>query len=69
MTDELKALADAIRDYLAILASRARIMEIISAELTEAKELFAVPRRTEIVDGAGDLDDEDLIERLSLIHI
>ncbi len=67
VTDELKALADAIRDYLAILASRARIMEIISAELTEAKTLFAVPRRTEIVDWAGDLDDEDLIEREDMV--
>ena len=67
VTDELRALADSIRDYLAILASRERIMGIISAELTEAKELFAVPRRTEIVDWAGDLDDEDLIEREDMV--
>ncbi|WP_052041928.1 DNA gyrase subunit A [Paracoccus sphaerophysae] len=67
VTDELRVLADSIRDYLAILASRERIMGIISAELTEAKELFAVPRRTEIVDWAGDLDDEDLIEREDMV--
>ncbi|WP_273502648.1 DNA gyrase subunit A [Paracoccus sphaerophysae] len=67
VTDELRTLADSIRDYLAILASRERIMGIISAELTEAKELFAVPRRTEIVDWAGDLDDEDLIEREDMV--
>src|SRR5690606_32359883 len=67
VTDELKSLADAIRDYLAILASRERIMAIISDELREVKDLFAVPRRTEITDWAGDLDDEDLIEREDMV--
>ena len=63
VTDELQELAAKIREYLEILASRERIMGIISDELREVKELFAVPRRTEIVDWAGDMDDEDLIER------
>ena len=38
-------------------------MAIISDELREVKELFAVPRRSEIIDWDADLDDEDLIER------
>ena len=63
VTNELQSLADAIRDYLAILASRQRVLGIISDELREVRELFAVSRRTEIVEWAGDLDDEDLIER------
>ncbi|AUH35560.1 DNA gyrase subunit A [Paracoccus tegillarcae] len=67
VTDELQQLADAIRDYLAILASRERIMAIISDELREVRELFAVPRRTEIVDWSGDMDDEDLIEREDMV--
>ncbi|SFA37796.1 DNA gyrase subunit A [Paracoccus halophilus] len=67
VTDELKSLADSIRDYLAILASRERIMAIISDELRESRELFAVPRRTEITDWAGDMDDEDLIEREDMV--
>ncbi|WP_411969813.1 DNA gyrase subunit A [Paracoccus sp. DMF] len=67
VTDELKSLAESIRDYLAILASRERIMAIISGELAEVKGLFAVPRRTEIVDWAGDMDDEDLIEREDMV--
>lgn len=67
VTDELKSLAESIRDYLAILASRERIMAIISGELAEVKSLFAVPRRTEIVDWAGDMDDEDLIEREDMV--
>ncbi|MDE3122990.1 MAG: DNA gyrase subunit A, partial [Paracoccaceae bacterium] len=67
VTDELQDLAAKIRDYLAILRSRERIMAIIADELREVKELFAVPRRTEIVDWAGDLDDEDLIEREDMV--
>ncbi|MFV0411067.1 MAG: DNA gyrase subunit A [Paracoccus sp. (in: a-proteobacteria)] len=67
ITEELKSLADSIRDYLAILGSRERIMAIISDELSEVKTLFAVPRRTEITDWAGDLDDEDLIEREDMV--
>ena len=67
VTDELKSLADAIRDYLAILASRERIMGIIAEELREVREQFAVPRRTEISDWSGDMDDEDLIEREDMV--
>ncbi|WP_374632340.1 DNA gyrase subunit A [Paracoccus sp. (in: a-proteobacteria)] len=67
VTDELKTLADSIREYLAILASRERIMAIIAGELREVRSLFAVPRRTEITDWAGDLDDEDLIEREDMV--
>ena len=67
VTDELEELAAKIKDYLAILASRERIMEIISNELKEVREQFAVPRRTEIVDWSGDMEDEDLIEREDMV--
>jgi len=67
VTDELQELAAKIKEYLAILASRERIMQIISDELTEVKEQFAVPRRTEIVDWSGDMEDEDLIEREDMV--
>ncbi len=67
ITDELQELAAKIRDYLDILRSRERIMEIISNELREVRDLFAIPRRTEIVDWAGDMDDEDLIEREDMV--
>ena len=67
VTDELQDLAAKIKDYLAILASRERIMSIISDELAEVREQFAVPRRTEIVDWSGDMDDEDLIEREDMV--
>ena len=67
VTDELQELAAKIKDYLSILASRERIMAIISDELREVRAQFAVPRRTEIVDWAGDMDDEDLIEREDMV--
>ncbi len=67
VTDELEELAAKIKDYLDILGSRERIMEIISGELNEVRELFAVPRRSEIVDWSGDMEDEDLIEREDMV--
>lgn len=67
VTDELKSLAESIREFLAILASRERIMGIIADELREVRGLFAVPRRTEISDWAGDMEDEDLIEREDMV--
>ncbi len=67
VTDELEELAAKIKDYLEILGSRDRIMAIISDELREVKAMFAVPRRTEIVDWSGDMEDEDLIEREDMV--
>ncbi|ARE38315.1 DNA gyrase subunit A [Rhodovulum sp. P5] len=67
VTDELEALAAKIKDYLDILRSRERIMAIISDELREVRDQFAVPRRTEIADWSGDMEDEDLIEREDMV--
>ena len=67
VTDELEELAGKIKDYLDILSSRERIMGIISEELTAIRDAYAVPRRTEIVDWDGDMDDEDLIEREDMV--
>ncbi|MEM7753960.1 MAG: DNA gyrase subunit A [Pseudomonadota bacterium] len=67
ITDELEELAAKIKDYLDILSSRERILSIISDELRDMREQFAVPRRTEIVDWSGDMEDEDLIEREDMV--
>ncbi len=67
VTDELEQLAGKIKEYLEILGSRERIMGLISDELREVRDQFAVPRRTEIVDWSGDMDDEDLIEREDMV--
>jgi DNA gyrase subunit A len=65
--DELRKIADEIREYLAILSSRARILGIVKDELSEARAAFATPRRTEILDADGDMDDEDLIKREDMV--
>ena len=65
--DELSKLAAEISDYLDILRSRVRIMGIIRDELTEIRETFATPRKTQIVDWDSDLDDEDLIAREDMV--
>ncbi len=65
--DELNKIGEEIRDYLDILRSRARIQDIIREELTQIREEFATPRRTEIMDGGADLEDEDLIQREEMV--
>jgi len=65
--DELQKLAGEIADYLDILRSRLRIRGIIKDELTAVREAFATPRRTEIVDGGPDLEDEDFINREEMV--
>ncbi|WOR14649.1 DNA gyrase subunit A [Hyphomonas sp. FCG-A18] len=65
--NEAKSLAEKIADYLDILRSRPRVLDIIRGELNEVKEKFAVPRRSEFTFGGADLDDEDLIEREDMV--
>ncbi len=65
--DELKKIGVEIADYLEILSSRARIIDIVKGELTSIKDEFAVPRRTEIIDIEGEVEDEDLIQREDVV--
>ncbi len=65
--DELQKIADQIRDYLEILASRLRIQTIIREELAEVRAAFATPRKTEITDSDADMEDEDLIAREDMV--
>ncbi|OAB57225.1 DNA gyrase subunit A [Phormidium willei BDU 130791] len=58
---EHEALQETIADLEDILARRERVLDIIETELLELKEIFATPRRTEILRDEGDLDDTDLI--------
>ncbi|WP_245586650.1 DNA gyrase subunit A [Pleomorphomonas oryzae] len=67
ISEELNQLADEIKGYLEILASRERVMEIIRNELIEIKTAYATPRRTEIVESDGDMEDEDLIAREEMV--
>ena len=65
--DELKGLGAQISDYLDILRSRSRIIDIIKDELNELKEQFGTPRRTEITEMMGEVEDEDLIQREDMV--
>ncbi len=65
--EEAGGLAAVIRGHLDILSSRERIMGIVREELVEVREAFAVPRRTVIIDGDGDVEDEDLIAREDMV--
>ncbi len=65
--DELNKLGEEIKDYLDILSSRDRVMNIIREELTSIKDEFATPRRTEILGALGDFDDEDMIPKEDMV--
>jgi DNA gyrase subunit A len=67
IAEELEKLAAEIRDYLDILASRARIQSIVKDELKAVRDEFATPRKTEIAEGGPDLEDEDLIQREDMV--
>ena len=65
--DELKELAGRIEEYLAILADRRRLYEVMRQELTEIREAFASPRLSEIAPAWDGIEDEDLIERDEMV--
>ena len=67
ISDELHKLGDEISDFLEILRSRARVMNIITDELASVKEEFSTPRRTEIIDGGVEMEDEDLIQSEDMV--
>lgn len=59
--DELNQLLELIKDLKDILNNKQRVLEIIETELLQIKNKFADKRRTEIIQGTFDLEDEDLI--------
>ncbi|WP_375203286.1 DNA gyrase subunit A [Hyphococcus sp.] len=65
--DELKGLAEKIEDYLDILRNRDRVLTIIKEELSAVHDEFATPRKTEIVDAEGEVEDEDLIAQEDMV--
>ncbi|MCD2451923.1 DNA gyrase subunit A [Methylicorpusculum oleiharenae] len=61
IVNEYKELLKLIDEYLAILNSDIRLMEVIREELVAIKDEYADERRTEILQDHLDLSDEDLI--------
>jgi DNA gyrase subunit A len=67
VADEMRKLGQEIEDYLDILRSRARVLAIVKTELDSVRAEFATPRRTEIIDQEGEVEDEDLIQREDMV--
>lgn len=59
--DEYNGLMAQIADYKDILSNHARVVEIIKTDLLEVKQKYGDKRRTEIIEGDIDIEDEDLI--------
>ncbi|MDB9762174.1 DNA gyrase subunit A [Alphaproteobacteria bacterium] len=67
IVEELKEIVASIVEYLSILRSRSKLMNIMKDEFVQIKEQFAVPRRTEILDIEINQDVESLIEREDMV--
>ena len=67
LKSELEELEKTIADLKDILAKPQRVVDIIKTEMTEIKEKYADPRRSEITYDYSDLDIEDLIEEEDVI--
>ena len=65
--DELNKIGAEISEYLDILSSRLRIQTIVKDELIAVREEFGTPRRSIIVEGGPEMDDEDLISREDMV--
>ena len=72
LKEELSALEATILDLKDILSNESRVMAIIRNDLTEIKNKYPSPRKTEISVDFGSIEDEDLIDRedvvISLTH-
>ncbi len=65
--DELKELAGVITALLEILGDRVKLFAVLRAEIEAVSDQFSAKRRTELVAGGDDLEDEDLIEREDMV--
>ncbi len=64
---EIKKLAELITKYKKIISSKKELLKVISGELKNIKEKFAIPRRTKIIDAVLNYDIEETIQKQSVI--
>ncbi len=64
---EIKKLAELIIKYKKIISSKKELLKVISEELKNIKEKFAIPRRTKIIDAVLNYDIEETIQKQSVI--
>ena len=65
--NECKELLAQISEYKRILADKNEIYKVIKAEMLEIKERFSDKRRSQIIGGEFNIDDEDLIPQEDII--
>jgi DNA gyrase subunit A len=61
--EDLKVLADEVREYVEILSNRVKLISIIKDEMQDIKNKFATERRSKIIYDHEELDTEDLIQK------
>ncbi len=64
---ELEFLEGQIKTFMNILSSMDEVRGIIIKEMTEIKEKYSTPRRSELTYDYGDIDIEDLIEKEDVV--
>ena len=67
IVEELKDIVQNIVEFLSILRSRDKLMDIMKDEFEQIKQQFAVPRRSEILDVELNQDVESLIEKEDMV--
>ena len=67
IAEELNELAGKIKEFLLILSSRDKLLEVLRGELQDVKERYADPRRTQIEENEFEHDVEDLIPREDMV--
>ena len=64
---EIKKLSELITKYKKIISSKKELLKVISDELKNIKEKFAIPRRTKIIDAVLNYDIEETIQKESVL--
>ena len=64
---EIKKLSSLIIKFKKIISSKKELLKVISEELKNIKEKFAVPRRTKIIDAVLNYDIEETIQKQSVL--
>ncbi len=65
--EEIKKLSELISKYKKIINSKSELLKVISNELSQIKEKFSSPRRTQIIDAVLNYNIEETIQKESVI--
>ncbi len=65
--EEIKKLSELITKYKKIINSKSELLKVISNELSQIKEKFSSPRRTQIIDAVLNYNIEETIQKEAVI--